>query len=234
MTSATKRKHTPKPSSSQQVHSLPDVAQALANTGLEPLTGTLPKPAEDGRPQYDRDAITRAYVFSRLRRTAVPHNISAVHRLLDNNVEGLADLCEFTKVPSYSTLNAVFKELERHPNEKRILFHEVAKELRKQGAQPQRQRPKGKLAIIAKKKNRRVRRKLDPNGMTRNTEGHREMRLRCALGIPQLGDLIPDESAAERFIVKSRWPDGHVRCPRPDCSSDDVTEKSDDDRKTWR
>ena len=134
----------------------------------------------------------------------------------------------------YSTLNAVFKELERHPNEKRILFHEVAKELRKQGSPPQRQRPKGKLAIIAKKKNRRVRRKLDPNGMTRNTEGHREMRLRCALGIPQLGDLIPDESAAERFIVKSRWPDGHVRCPRPDCSSDDVTEKSDDDRKTWR
>ncbi len=46
---------------------------------------------------------------------------------------------------------------------------------------------------------------------------------RKGLSIIEITDMFPDNAAAERWFVETRWPDG-VRCPR--CDSDNVQERS--------
>ena len=67
----------------------------------------------------------------------------------------------------------------------------------------------------------------------RKSEDYRKSRLNCALGIFQFTDMIPDDEAAEHFIVNARWPDGEVMCPEPNCHSQDVVELRGHRRRTW-
>ena len=46
--------------------------------------------------------------------------------------------------------------------------------------------------------------------------------------------MIPDEKAADQFIVDARWPDGVVKCPEPNCNSIDVVEIRGYKRRSWR
>ena len=219
------------PSRPQLIYSVPTFMEAAEQANLDRIREHLQTPLGAGRPPLDRDPMIKLYLASRSRRTEVPDEMTPLLERLETDHHGLATLCGFDHQPSRSTLRTVFLELDGLKNEVRLTQADIGRLLKRKDGKPKRD-TKGKPRQIVKGRIVKDRRKRRRNPKKANA--YRKMRLTCALGVFQFEELIPDEEAAEAFIVDARWPDGVVRCPKPNCGTDDVVEVRRRKHRTWR
>lgn len=205
--------------------------EAVEQAKLDRIREHLQTPSGTGRPPLDRDPMIKLYLASRSLRTEVPRDMTSLLERLETDWHDLATLCGFDQIPSRSTLRTVFLELDGLQNEVRLTQADIGRRLKGKDGKPKRD-TKGKPRQITKGRVVKDKRKRRRNPKKANA--YRKMRLTCALGVFQFEELIPDEKAAEAFIVDARWPDGVVRCPNPNCGTDDVVEVRRRKHLTWR
>ena len=219
------------PSRPQLIYSVPTFMEAAEQANLDRIREHLQTPSGTGRPPLDRDPMIKLYLASRSRRTEVPREMTPLLEQLENGSHDLATLCGFDQIPSRSTLRTVFLELDGLKKEVRLTQADIVRLLKGKNGKPKRD-TKGKPRQITKGRVIKDKRKRRRNPKKANA--YRKMRLTCAMGVFQFEERIPDEKAAEAFIVDARWPDGVVRCPNPNCGSDDVVEVRRRKHRTWR
>ena len=237
------------PSRLQLVYSVSDYVEAAVQVDFTPILSNINPSSKMGRPALSRTPMAMLYMISRSRQTRVPRKITELLEWLRTDQDGLATLCGFDRMPSRSTLRRVFAELDALKNETRIAKTLITRLLREKRGKPKRV-ARGKPKAIAKGLKRKADRNRNRSGKKakdsqrkaplkrnrhwRKSEDYRKSRLNCALGIFQFADMIPDEKAADQFIVDARWPDGVVKCPEPNCNVPDVVEIRGHKRRTWR
>ena len=232
------------PSRLQLMYEVPVYMEEVKQADLTSILSSLSPSSNTGRPALSRIPMVRLYMISQSRQTRVPRKITPLLEWLNSDRNGLATLCGFDRTPSRSTLRSVFKELDALKNETRIVKTVITRLLREQRGKPQRE-TRGKPTAISKGLKRKADRNKeakDPRrkaGRRRNrdwkkAEDYRKSRIDCAFGILQFADMFPDDEAAERFVVDTRWPGGVVKCPEPNCSSLDVVEIRGYKMRTWR
>ena len=226
------------------IYSIQTYLEALRQVDCAQILDHLSQPQSTGRPLAPRAPMVQLYLLSRSPLTNVPKKMDALEEWLKEDRNGLATLCGFDHISGNRTLRGVFRELDELDNEvaivqlqvKRLLKGQRAKTTRKALGKPTAIRS-GRFRTCAKHPQGCTRKK----GRKRNrhwtkAEDYRKLQLEGALGIMQFVDMFPDDKAAEEFIVDSRWPDGAVECPEPDCGSRDVTESQGCKRykrRTW-
>ena len=217
--------------------------EAATQADFSPILSRLSPSPKAGRPALSRTPMVLLYMISQSQQTRVPRRITPLLECLQTDRD-LATLCGFDHVPSESTLRRVFAKLDALKNEVRIVRASITKLLREKQGKLKRQargKPKAIKKGIKRKADRdrqktKVSRRRVPLKRKRNwrkSEDYRKPRPNCALGIFQFTDMIPDDEAAEHFIVNARWPDGEVMCPEPNCHSQDVVELRGHKRRTW-
>ena len=233
------------PARLQLVYSVPSYLEAANRADLTPILGSLHPASKTGRPAQSRTPMVLLYMISQSQQTKVPRKKTELLEWLETDRDSLATLCGFDLIPSRSTLCKVFAELDALKNEVHIVKNSLASRLREQGGKPKRE-TRGKPKAIAKgltrkahrnkkkAKNSKRRVPLKRNRHWGKSEDYRKRRIECALGVLQFVDMVPDEKAAEQFIVDARWPDGVIKCPETNCSSIDVVEIRGYKRRTWR
>ena len=228
----------------QLVYSVPTYLEAVTQADFTLILSKINPSSKTGRPTLSRIPMVMLYMISQSPQTKVPRKITPLLEWLNSDRNGLATLCGFDRTPCRSTLRSVFKELDALKNETRIVKTVITRLLRAKRGKPQRE-TQGKPTAISKGLKRKADRKKeakDPRrkaGRRRNrdwkkAEDYRKSRIDCAFGILQFADMFPDDEAAEQFVVDTRWPDGVVKCPEPNCSSLDVVEIRGHKMRTWR
>ncbi len=206
------------------IYSIQTYLEALRHVDCTHILDRLSHPQSTGRPLAPRAPMVQLYLLSRSPLTNVPQKMDALEEWLKEDRNGLATLCGFDRISGNRTLRGVFRELDELENEvsivqlqvKSLLKGQRAKTTRKARGKPTAIRS-GRFGTSAKKGRKR-------NRHWTKAEDYRKFQLKGALGIMQFADMFPHEKAAEEFIIDSRWPDGAVECPEPDCGSRDVTE----------
>ena len=200
-----------------------DVLKVIDTLPRDPVLDLMEN-SGPGRKLAAQEPILRAYHLSQLAETWVPAKPHAVHRLLEENWRHLADLCGFEKVPCWETFRKRFKLLEQgFSTQTAIRQFEIRRELKKTDL------GKKALPIIAK---HREPRRRNPEDLRSNHE-YRKQRIDNAVGLFELVEEAGTDELAERFFIKSRWPDGKPWCPRPGCGSDHVQEQPSDRLRQW-
>ena len=229
------------PSHPKPIYSIQTYLTALRHVGCTHILDHLSQPQSTGRPLAPRAPMVPLYLLSRSPLTNVPQKMDALEEWLKEDRHGLATLCGFDQIPGNRTLRGVFRELDELENEVSIVQTELKHQLKGKRAKTTRETP-GKPTAIRSGRFRTCPKHpkgcTSKKGLKRNrhwtkAEDYRSRQLTGALGIMQFVDMFPDDKASEAFIVDSRWPDGAVECPEPDCGSRDVTELQGHKRRTW-
>ena len=200
-----------------------DVLKVINTLPRDPVLDLIENSGK-GRKLAAKEPVLRAYYLSQLDETWVPEKSHAVYRLLKENWRDLADQCGFEELPCWETFRKRFNLLkDDYYNETAIRQFEILRELKKADL------GKKALPIIAK---HREPRRRNPEDLRSNHE-YRKQRIDNAVGLFELVEEAGTDELAERFFIKSRWPDGKLWCPRPGCGSDHVQEQPSDRLRQW-
>ena len=203
------------PEELQPCSSLSDLATAIYHVDLEPLLSVFtsgPNAApRRGRPTIPRTPMVKAFLIASYPDSGLSFN--RVHSRLEADEDPLRQHCGFDgPIPDRKTLNYVFLRLERFPDQVGEVLRSISELLR----------------------NRPWRAPVQPGSEQESKRGdsgnYRSERERKRYPQRRYERDFPDEESAERWFIKTLWPDG-VRCPR--CGSDDIVDRNLKPRQ-WR